>query len=685
MTSAPTPSVYRPAVDGLRALAVLSVLFYHLKPDWWPSGYLGVDVFFVISGFVVTLSLESRSFDCWRLFLLHFYVRRVKRLLPALLVCVVVASFLAGLVMYPGSLERLLSLQTGFAALFGASNVFLLTQHSDYFGIAAELNLFLHTWSLGVESQFYLVYPLIWLLAAGRPRTLIPLLLLLTLGSWALQHWWLYQPDGFNAAFYLMPSRFWELGLGALVALLLSGLSDRPAAGRWYRPVQRVARWLGFPVLAALLWAVGAGASTHPLMAVPAAAGLTAALLMLLDTPGPLPWLLAHPWLVALGARSYGLYLWHWPLLVLLRWTLGVTAQGAVVVFGLSFGLAELSYRWVEQPWRRRSWRPRRGSELALGLGAASAAAASLVLLALPAGQAALWLGQRLRRGYVPPPPYPHLAYAPSVPGTPINRFDCFERFSFTADVTIRQWDLDRCRVAPRGGTGPTVFLYGDSYAGHLSPLMAEIRREYGVGLDVLIRARCPFPARQVNPADACYRFGLERRQHLLRTARAGDVLLIATSGREPGGRFSTDFLNALGELSRQLRQRGVRVVLQSPSPHFPGSFEPICVYPLQWFQPGADQRCAQVRYRARTAEQQRRMPLLNQLQPLVERDGLEIWDVFAVLCPEGSVACATHRGVMRLYRDDGHLSARGAALLASSLENLLFAQGSAGATRVFR
>lgn len=673
-----TRAAYRPAVDGLRAVAVLAVLVYHMRPEWWPSGYLGVDVFFVISGYVVTLSLVGQSLHDRKEFLLRFYVRRVKRLLPALAGCVVVAGFLAALVMYPGALERLISFQTGVASLFGFSNLFLLSQHSDYFGIAAELNLFLHTWSLGVEFQFYLLYPFIWLIAAGRRRLLLSLMIGGIALSWSLQQWLLYEPDGFNPAFYLMPCRFWEIGLGALAALLPISCI------RQLKKFPRVISFAAFSLLAGLVWAVGFGTSAHPLMAVPVAAVLTSLLLALVDGSGPVIRLLSQPPLVVVGLRSYGLYLWHWPLLVLARWTLGLSSETLGLVLILTVLLTEVSYRWIEQPLRHWHWRPRPSGELAAGFAGASLGAALLTGFAVPGASAALWLGRDRRPGFVPPVAYPHLAYAPLVPGTPINRQDCFERFSFTTAVFIRDHDLSRCRVAPTKSGAPTVFLYGDSYAGHLSPLMAELRRDHGVGLEIFIRARCPFPARQAKSNDPCYQFELQRRERVLQASRPGDVLLLATSAREPGGRYSSHFLAELSDLSQRLKHRGVRVVLQSPLPQFPGSFDPICTYPLQWYQPGAAARCSRVSTRSRFAEQRRLAPLLAQLQPLIHRGGLQVWDAFAVLCSEEADHCSTHSGPARLYRDDGHLSARGAAVLTPSLERLLFLPDSSPTSHTF-
>jgi peptidoglycan/LPS O-acetylase OafA/YrhL len=156
---------YRPEINGLRALAVVAVIINHFNKDILPSGYLGVDIFFVISGFVITSSMAGRSSRNFGDLLMGFYVRRIKRLVPALVVFVVITSFL--ICMFnpnPGTY-----LQTGMTSLFGLSNLFLLKNSIDYFATSTELNPFTHTWSLGVEEQFYFLFPfLLWFTGFGR-------------------------------------------------------------------------------------------------------------------------------------------------------------------------------------------------------------------------------------------------------------------------------------------------------------------------------------------------------------------------------------------------------------------------------------------------------------------------------------------------------------------------------------
>src|SRR5690554_3169726 len=169
---------YVPAIDGLRAIAVLAVMVYHLNTSWLPGGFAGVDVFFVISGYVVSRSLVGRTGESFGQFLAGFYSRRIRRIIPALIVCLLVTSLFTVLFIPESWLSSTIR-QVGLYAFFGLSNLALVWYQDDYFSPRAEFNPFVHTWSLGVEEQFYFIFPVLmffWFRYCGQPGSSLALL-----------------------------------------------------------------------------------------------------------------------------------------------------------------------------------------------------------------------------------------------------------------------------------------------------------------------------------------------------------------------------------------------------------------------------------------------------------------------------------------------------------------------------
>ena len=246
---APRPHFpYRADLDGLRGLAVLAVVIYHLCPPWLPGGFVGVDVFFVLSGYVVTGVLLAGQPAPPLPTLLGFYARRLKRLLPNLLLCLVSTALTFALLVPPSDQTNRI-FRTGLRALFGWSNVYLNGKETGYFDVDTSLNPFTHTWSLGVEEQFYLVFPLLLLLglALGRGRRRGAVLTVLAASVASLLHAISLMPGSSQSAFYLMAPRFWELAIGGLLALGLQGLPPLPP---------RLARGLRLVSMALLLTSV---------------------------------------------------------------------------------------------------------------------------------------------------------------------------------------------------------------------------------------------------------------------------------------------------------------------------------------------------------------------------------------------------------------------------------------------
>ena len=333
-SSTPTPkSNYKSEIDGLRAFAVVAVIINHFNKDLLPSGYLGVDIFFVISGYVITSSLANRQSRNFWDFITGFYERRIKRLVPALVVFVLTASILISLL----SPDPVSSLKTGIASVFGFSNLYLYQKSIDYFAQSTELNPFTHTWSLGVEEQFYLLFPvLIWFSGFGRQtkngaRNLFLWIGALTVAS-LTSFIFLYQTNQ-PAAYFLMPPRFWEMAAGCLVFI---GFQKR---AKIERALEKVPPLLVVAAIVMIMfmpisWAVPATTSIVVLSAI---------LLACLKSGTAACTLFTNKRVVFLGLISYSLYLWHWGVLSLSRWSIGIYWWSAPFQVALMLLLATFS------------------------------------------------------------------------------------------------------------------------------------------------------------------------------------------------------------------------------------------------------------------------------------------------------------------------------------------------------
>lgn len=352
---------YRREIDGLRAIAVLGVVFFHAT-SYPKAGFVGVDIFFVISGYLITALLLREHAETGAIDLFAFYARRVRRIFPAATLVVLCVLGIAASLLPPTAIEK--TANSAAAAVLFVANFFFLATTGGYFDRPAGEIPLLHLWSLSVEEQFYLLWPalLILLLRWRRRMPLVPIMIGLAVASFAgAEVLVMTHPE---AAFYLMPPRFWELAVGGLIA----ALPLRRAPG-WLAPVAIVVTVAACLVPLARFPATGA---------LPAVAG--AAMLICAIHNGAVSRVLGARLLVGIGLISYSLYLWHWPLLVIYRLT--TIGPGSVktrlVLCGVSLLLAIASYRYVEQPFRRLKTPKKRLVAMGAAISLAIAAAACL-------------------------------------------------------------------------------------------------------------------------------------------------------------------------------------------------------------------------------------------------------------------------------------------------------------------
>ncbi len=644
------PYDYRPDVDGLRAIAVSAVIAHHFWSDLLPSGFLGVDMFFVISGYVITASLAKQPHNSARDLFLGFYARRVKRILPALVVCVVITCLVGSLFIDPGVSEYARSVKAGVYSLFGLSNMYFYRESTDYFGAAAPLNLFTHTWSLGVEEQFYVIFPaLFWLSgsASRRPngrRYLLGALSLATIVSFALFIW---LDEAISAgAYFLMPPRFWELSIGCMIAIASPHLRPPPD-----RNCIAWATWLAFVILVIALLAP----VDRQLYAAPAAVIGTAVLIMTLRPRDSLYRLLTLRSVLLIGLMSYSLYLWHWSVLSLSRWTVGVHWWTAPVQLCAMLGLAAASYVFVERPLRRAEWSTSKFRTIGYGLVAVACAAGAIIVLkkgymgdlytGTPPQMAARGVETLMDSKWLAG----NLEWRPR---------DCI--LSSNEEVG-KQIDAERCTLKTAQTSVHRQFLViGNSFSAAEFE-MYSVLSEKGLGAVIATSSWGASPVPEIpnnSPwAKANAYYWSTVVPSLTSHLGNGDFLIMINdlSDFTPSelNRKTKEGLallrNGLHRLAKDMRQKGVQIIFQSQNPLMrEAQCTPQMAKP-QWFTVTGHTSCV---YYSKSDSIRRIRPLHEVLQDVQSlNSNFHILDLFPVLCAEGVCRYYDRHGVF-LYRD---------------------------------
>ncbi len=652
---------YRQDIDGLRAIAVGAVVLFHAGFTALPGGFVGVDVFFVISGYLITVNLHGDLLN-GRFSLLAFYERRARRILPALFALIAGAALGAAMLL-PDDLK--LFGESAVATVLSVSNIFFF-RHMGYFDIGATVSPLLHTWSLAVEEQFYLAFPLaLWAvarLAKGQRAPLVCLIATLWVASFTFGLWQVAHDQ--RAAFYLPLSRGWELLTGALLAF---GPALAPRR-RWLREAGGAA---GLALILGAVLLMPSTASFPGMDAVPPCLGAALVIWSGSGEAARPSWtarLLRLRPLVFLGLISYSLYLWHWPLLVFARYyglgELGLASR--IVIVGLALAVATVSWWFVERPFRSRRLLAHRpalfgacaaaglavciyGSVIALSKGAPQRLAPATALLAAGAGD--------------------HNAY----------RDSCFA-------LTARDLDADRfCRIGMNDGRAPTLAVWGDSHADAVMAAFDAGARAHGIaGVDITHGSCPPLLGVEVHErednlcpplADAAMAL-IERydiRKIVLAARWAGYAeghlnqpetppVVLREAGAMPRP-FSGDnhalFTNALERTIARLKGEGRQVYLVDPTPEVG--------------RPVADTLArAALFHRAlnlaltRQAYEARQRFVRPTLARLAARYRLIEIDPAARLC--GPLRCRLTQDGRPLYYDDNHLSVHGAFFIAPLL-----------------
>ena len=652
-THARSATSYRADIDGLRAVAIIGVLAYHFGLGI-PGGYGGVDVFFVISGFLIASIIKS-ELEAGTFSLAQFYVRRIRRIVPALTACLAATTIAATFILFPRDFQNFG--RSVLAASTSVSNFFFMNR-TGYFDDAAIDKPLLHTWSLGVEEQFYIVFPLTLMLlfkyARGRVLYVLGAIAALSFayGCYAVEH----APE---KAFFSTFGRAWELGVGALIAFGVLPIISQ----RWMREVEA---GLGV-LLIGYAYAFYSGATPFPgFAAMPLCFG--AALIihsgMTNDKTIVARALSVSP-LVGVGLISYSVYLWHWPLLVLGVYRFpDVFGSGAadakvahVALAAASLGLGALSWRFIETPFRRAKAAKQQTVFLAGAAATVAIAALSSIVIVRPN-----WLQD-----------WP----------AEINVMQ------FKKAISVRSLGLAKIAGWPRGtyrtgsaGGVPDTILWGDSFAEAFAPGFIEYQKR--TGHDVILSAvpGCPplpgvlFEKRGGGAACTSHNIDIFK---LISASKIRRVVLVARWSvfaksivKDPQGHPAvrgdsgsgdgTVLGTVLEAVARQLAAQGREVVIIGPVPVQPFEVAPAVAKHIAWGTPLPPSQTLQG-----FVEVQR--PVLSLLARLETIAHVRVVYPHMSLC-DGK-RCPYSVDGKPMYSDEAHLSPVGVAKLSRMFDEI--------------
>jgi peptidoglycan/LPS O-acetylase OafA/YrhL len=628
---------YRPDIDGLRALAVLAVVIYHFNKQWLPGGFVGVDIFFVISGYLITGIIYSKGTN---FSFADFYGRRVRRILPAAIFVTAVTLIAGSFLLMPADVKAL-SGSAIASALSGANIYYWLFLDTSYFAASSDTVPLLHMWSLGVEEQFYLIWPALMIIAMrlGGKRLLVGAAVLIAAASFAVSEYYVSRDPSF--AYYMLPSRAGELLVGALLFLwqdsrrtLTTGAANVAGAVGLLMvgySLALLSETGGFPGIRSIIPAVGT--------ALLIASGI--------NQGSVLARALTNPLFRYIGLRSFSLYLWHWPVLAFYRYAYGEPSLiGGLVCALIMLGLTELSYRMIETPFRSHT--PRWLITKAAPIFASSALVigSGLVLTQFNG----LWPVESSKS-------YQRLLNIHDLNTKSAAKFayNC-QMFKPGQDY----WTEPRCVIGDKS-ENPEVLLWGDSNAAQFIGYFKVVGEKYGFSFRNISHSSCPpfvgEAASYVPPVifKSCTEFN---KRAFDESKKYKTVIVGAAWQTYARGDGFERFEKAIETLATN----GNRVIVALNVPVFDG-LDRMCDAKAIRI-PGMD--C----YKQAVYESTSEMAVNERLIAIAEKfPNVSTFSIRDYVCKKG--ICSAYQGGSLLYFDRGHLSMTGSETIGKqAIEN---------------
>ncbi|AAQ00580.1 MULTISPECIES: acyltransferase family protein [Prochlorococcus] len=673
---------FRPEINGLRAIAVIAVIINHINNDLLPSGFLGVDIFFVISGYVITSSLATRQESRISEFILGFYERRLKRILPALLFYVLIMFFVISLF----DPQPVSSYLTGLFSTFGFSNIHLFVISNNYFAETTLLNPFTQTWSLAVEEQFYLIFPfLTWFSGFGNGSKngyKYLGIILIFFAFISLIGFYHFLQININAAYYLMPFRFWEIAAGSLLFIYKEKLLSVINKFKYLKTS------LIFIALILIMFSPGKYIFSSTLAIIL----FTCLLIIRIKMNDKVYKILTTKLCMNLGLISYSLYLWHWGVISISKWTVGIHWWTLPFQLYFMYFISTFSYDYIELPIRKSKYNISKLKSIYFSILCVITTSIFLVICFIRT---------------------PRLSILNSL--QPINKKLFIGKHNIDIDGgysseyisatygSCHQSDLVKsCYTASKEADLPTILLIGDSHAGHLIPLIGALHNLSGVG--VYVSSPGPYPTTHFtdkagNTLDVSkerFRNTNEAFENRLPLLKENDIIVLSsrldkyfiepiiTKGDFPVKHYSDslkeieadesliEWTEKVRSLAERVKKLGIHIVIVSPLPVFEGIDNPPPQYSCleEWFRPYINEDC-KVYKEEKNFLITRIKPITSALKEIsLNQSNVYIYDLFDKICP--NKICLNKENNEYIYSDTNHISYATAKHYSNDLLNFL-------------
>lgn len=627
---------YRGDIDGLRAIAVLSVILFHINPTWIPGGFLGVDIFFVISGYLITLILTKEVTQTNKIDIINFYKRRIKRIIPALLF-VLIVTFITGVLLF--SPNDLLALSKSMIwSFFSAANIYFFSSiDTGYFAAGSSELPLLHLWSLGVEEQFYILWPfaVLYLLRyISSVKKQLLLIGLIFIGSLAWAQLIIISDHSF--AYYMLPTRSWELLAGAFAALLVhSGFQTKPF-------INETMAFIGLLAIILSLIFVSESDPVPGLAALPIIIGATLLILSGVSHTTYIGKLLSFKLFVAIGLISYSAYLWHWPILAFIRYALiDIDWNITVIVLLSTFAMASISYFLIETPLRKKDITTKK-----VYLWYFVAPAIVIILLSTLTNKAIKHKNEFIypwnKLNEVNAYTLPVYAYKYSC------QYSLFNTNAYTED---------RC-VYPNISNEADVFLIGDSNAAHYLGMLRVFSDHYGFSIRNATQSACPMifdnKFKCINPQfeEGCKIY----RRTVGNEVKKYNTVIVGVSWDSYYSKkgFKESFEDTLYQLSKDVKH----VILLGKVPRFPKYNKECEIRTI---------RLTNLNCSSRFDTQNKESKVNKYIHKMADKySNVEYFDIQNQLCH--GTECSPYLDNNPVYYNSGHLSMKGSKQIGEKM-----------------